>query len=492
MLRHRQKFFSVGIVLLLCSLTAGNSVAQMDTSMLPSVAILVVDVFESESEALEPPPPVIIRQNIDVEIPADYAEAIDATGGQCAISFEGHDGLVVQGGSAGILEITSQLRPFAVTHGDAVFEHFQHVMDDTGYQSEPLPADLGLDGIVRSNAAQRIYLVKVDTQQYRIDLIAQKVTEAMQALNTAVGITNFVVNMSFGIVPCDAVPLITPELYIETLNSYGIEADCSASDLPALGALSCQLNNGSFAEDFVNTFASIRSEGGATATALGLLHLLIVRPLLEDAFHGSIPVTGANFPVGITDVTVTTSPAASFIDAIQGFADAEAVIQVASAGNDDLAFPYYPGIDPAVLSVAADYSQSMSSVCSTDALALEQYLIGTWGFPEAFAQAVAETTMNRISNAAEVMENGNTRLTPTFYFSISGADSLGCLWGTSFAAPRVSVLMAERLGAGRGSVCTGTDTRGAQVLMSQPPLAHNAWDSLTITDASFAYCPDFP
>ncbi|MBN1562475.1 MAG: hypothetical protein JXA10_01455 [Anaerolineae bacterium] len=136
------------------------------------------------------------------------------------------------------------------------------------------------------------------------------------------------------------------------------------------------------------------------------------------------------------------------------------VIPVASAGNFGLDFPFWPGAWGQVISVSASegtgYQASASWRKQDDTPLLN-------------AESDNPNKPLRISHYGEVMLPGE-------YDSDEGLVS-----GTSFAAPRLSVLMALYVADVGGSYCTNSN--------GYPALASGDWDNLTLAETVQEYCP---
>ncbi len=392
------------------------------------------------------------------------------------------------------------MHPFAKPHGRLVFNYFNDVLTQqyggTGISLTPnLNPLYGLTGIrdveqwTIPNLAN-IWLVAVDTHQYAIDDINADVTAAMNRLNT-LGVTGFVVNMSFGLVPCDDMPTLSLSDYTSLLETtLGVTCNQNASGFPQLA---CDLDKDQASGDpfsFVPDLPKIRDAGGDEAVAFALLQLAIMQPKVVSAFKQAIPEPP-------TSEIKSFVPPGGSISGIQ-------TILIASAGNDGLSYPYFPALDQSVLSVSADYSSYPLDCKPGTENDLEGYLIKNLnlGTPPAATPDGSGTPVpnpydvltkrieNPTSNAGEIQENGVSDIGPSEYLvnPKPGAEVLGCLVGTSFAAPLVSLRAAHFLMLPNATVpCVGK--AGVQ---SDPPLAHDAWDNLIIPAASPSYCINFP
>ena len=137
------------------------------------------------------------------------------------------------------------------------------------------------------------------------------------------------------------------------------------------------------------------------------------------------------------------------------------VIPVAAAGNFGLDFPFWPGAWGQVISVSASEGTGYHAPASWDRKK-DTPLLGTENLNP------GKTT--RISNYGEVMMPGEYN------------SDFGMVSGTSFAAPRLSVVMAVYVSEVGGSHCQQSD--------GDPALAYGVWDNLTLDEVINGYCSD--
>jgi len=135
-------------------------------------------------------------------------------------------------------------------------------------------------------------------------------------------------------------------------------------------------------------------------------------------------------------------------------------IPVAAAGNFGLDYPFWPGAWGQVISVSAAEGEGFTSAA--------------WDSkkdtPLLTNDADQPGQRKRISNYGEVMMPGEY------------SASVGEVSGTSFAAPRLSVVLAQYAAAVGPAFCQTGDGR--------PALATGDWDNLTLAQAAQANCPD--
>jgi hypothetical protein len=136
------------------------------------------------------------------------------------------------------------------------------------------------------------------------------------------------------------------------------------------------------------------------------------------------------------------------------------VVPVASAGNFGLDFPFWPGAWGQVVSVSASTGEGFYPSASWDKKN---------DIPLLTSDSVQPGKTQRISNYGEVMMPGE-------YASESGN-----VLGTSFAAPRLSLVMASYLSQVGASFCRKSD--------GNPALASGDWENLTLQQAAQQHCP---
>lgn len=134
------------------------------------------------------------------------------------------------------------------------------------------------------------------------------------------------------------------------------------------------------------------------------------------------------------------------------------VIPVAAAGNFGLNYPFWPGAWGQVISVSASTGEGFAAPSTWDRRRDTPLLTDTQGQGQGG---------RRVSNYGEVMLPGE-------FTSVEGLVS-----GTSFAAPRLSALIALYLSAGN-TPCVASN--------GSPTMATGDWDNLTLAEAATA-CP---
>lgn len=165
------------------------------------------------------------------------------------------------------------------------------------------------------------------------------------------------------------------------------------------------------------------------------------------------------FPVNSNKFQETTG-----LDPLQDFlaANNEIIVPIASAGNFGLDYPFWPGAWGQVISVSGSQGQGFHAASAWDKQN-NQPLLGAQG-----EQKNKKGT--RISNYGEVMMPGE-------YMT----EDYGVILGTSFAAPRLTLVMARYLSAVGTDFCRKDN--------GSPALATGDWDNLTLAEAVSANCP---
>jgi hypothetical protein len=137
------------------------------------------------------------------------------------------------------------------------------------------------------------------------------------------------------------------------------------------------------------------------------------------------------------------------------------VIPIAAAGNFGLNYPFWPAAWPEVISVSASQGTGFYAASAWQHQN-DKPLLGT----------VTEEPgrQGRVSNYGAIMIPGE-------YTTLSGL-----VTGTSFAAPRLSAIMALYLSAVGDAYCRNED--------GGPALAYGDWQNLTLQEAVTTYCPD--
>ncbi|MEO8608086.1 MAG: hypothetical protein ABI690_09405 [Chloroflexota bacterium] len=464
------------------------------------VAVLVIDAYEP-------------LQDSDL----DWTKI---EGKNCVVTPDGQGGLISKAGgliskAGGLISKAGGLISKATgleilqPHGRIVYNEMEGLLRNQGAQLQqvvPGTQQFSVDWIRDVGQWQlpegNIVLVAVDTNDYATDAITTRIQQTIAMLDQDMGISKFVLNMSFAIVPCDDVEN-TEKAYQEMLGSDFPGFEKLFDDLVNQGidpataiitAANTKDTNGALVyPDFFKQVAAKQPDvmksvfsncypaftgdelkdganngnGGTVDRPPADLATATLTPDLSAAQTASkatptlTPTTGAeqtaeatvesrqqgNNNQAIPKICVDTQdPLAGELTALNGLGlqsgRTAQVISIASAGNRGDHYSFAPGYWDSVLSVSADYSGPEN--CPAD----QNLLQSNWG---------------------EVRTYGVTN----------------CIPGTSFAAPRASAEAALYLLRGGSTSCSGS------IGNSSPPMAHSGFDNLTRQDASDAYCQDF-
>lgn len=175
-----------------------------------AVAILVLDSFqnnEAEGDKLS-------KRGDNCTVAPD-GQGVYVGQGAGVYVGQGAGVYVGQGAGAGTHEAIALS---GVTHGELVMAKFQQLLvippDDSADLAALAIRNVWEQQIVTYGLADKImiwrngdspdlYLVAIDTDGYDTTVIVERLQRQMEALQNLYGITRFVVNMSFAIVPCD-------------------------------------------------------------------------------------------------------------------------------------------------------------------------------------------------------------------------------------------------------------------------------------------------
>lgn len=456
----------------------------------PQTALLVVDAFAPDNA------------------PTVYADQVQ--GQACAVEVKGQDGVLRFRGPKPLRSAhqpaNDQPYPLAFSHGDLVRMHIRDVLTARRFQpaTPPSPPN-GLEPELWTGRAGDVLLYPVDTQGFTLGVIGPRLVEAVANVRQ-MGYEHIVVNMSFAIIPCSGMPVISMEQYQLQLGDWDA-LRLFTDDAPPGTALEqvvldlAQAARADAAESTANFAAQVAAEseketsnldqvivrlregGGPDAAAFAVLHTNAMERQIEAAlaaYYGEVPPQATARP----SVAGVEGDIAAFGQTLNALAH-DGVALVASAGNDGLAQAYYPAAYDSVLAVSADYP--LRECPPGTRRQIRTFLRGL-GFTDAAINDQTNALYHPLSNSGEVQANGVSRLTPDRYLvnPPRGAEALGCLTGTSYSAPDVSVQMAIYFLRGGGIQCRGL------VDSSRPPLAHAPYDNLDVREAAFRYCADFP
>jgi hypothetical protein len=434
-----------------------------------SVAILVVDDFIIEAtkgESAEPPDVVKKAENCIYTTEGEQGYA--STGAQ-GYTSKGAQGYTSTGATIPLDE-----NGVIIPHGRLVYNQiYKELQCRLGEPEEIKP---GTEPTWDASIAvwhipnkPKIYLVPVDTSDYKTLVVTERISNTIATLSgPPENIQRFVLNMSFVIMPCDlgyddeGNPISTSNL----LDAYLAMLE----DMPELAALHTLLTGLSAQPNLdADPIARNLLLYGPDSGPARLLYFYgnEVAKMKTDSY-----VPFVNDPMYIWLNELQTDPN-------------KRVISVAAAGNfghQIFDFPFAPGVWDSVVSVSAS---------GWDPLNEEQLAAGfdpTVTYP---------TTITAYSNNGEVMFDGHLSqdiIKDNLYYSdfSKAPDHEGYVdyFGTSFAAPRLSVEEAFYLFHGGEVSCVGSTQRSCQ-----PPLGysegHGSWRNLLIGDAISRYCSNF-
>jgi hypothetical protein len=470
-------FAIIFIVLILVGAAAvrpplnNGSVVGLEASN--TTAILVIDAFEPLPGFTPPPIEDQVDKNCLVD-PTGHGGWISGAGGWISGAggwISGAGGWI--SGAGGWISGASQL-PILDPHGRLVYNemealirqggglltefHIGSTLADTTTPNSDWLRDVGRWNMGAGQGD--IMLVALDTDEYTSDVIADRIQESVGLLNRQFGITRFVLNMSFAVVPCSDV--LTSEQYQEFLDTESPEFQTEFK--AAMEAL-VATRVGSPLPESVAKFLSSRE---AEQFRLGLLakrwgqfdKCYPVRDGDSKSQSAQSDVKRQNgLPADMICVAVqpANEPIAQAILKLEN-AEAQAspfsIIAIAASGNRGDVYSFAPGFWPDVVSVSAFYETP--EFCS--------------GFP-----------LPR-SNKGEVQMYG----------------MYDCLPGTSFAAPRLSLEAGIYLLRSGSISCAGLEAESSPPLSylhgkdgSGNPTFDYLFNDLSRVDASVTYCDDF-
>jgi hypothetical protein len=385
------------------------------------VAILVIDDFCTEIN--ESAGKQIVRPDETLQGLMKDKNCVFTPDGQTHFSSSGVLHYASDGANWGLLSLPG------VSHGDLVMGDLKALVNKRGLQ-------------------EKVCTVPVATTGYTSYAVTQGIKEAMAKLEEA-GVSQFVLNMSFVIRPCEA-DLINYDNYVDQLGKT------EWRDVRGLVT--------GLANDAAGT------EPTEDPTAIGRL-LFAYRPEFAPARLWAW--SGGDNPI-LPDVRYqpdnSQDPVIRFLntDLPEEATKGRRVISVAAAGNSKRPFPFAPAAWDSVLSITAEPASDKRP-----------------GLSSAYA------------NAGEVMLSGKYAYNVPEGSRFNGNDVSGelTLYGTSFAAPEFSVWAAEYLLNGGPIPCPDPNTDDA-VGETNPPLKYypnlGKWDNLDLATAAKTYCTGFP
>lgn len=367
-------------------------------------------------------------------------------------------------GSTGFVDIPELGPP----HGWWVYSQLQESAYSAGFRQVTSTMDQGTGfskpkdwipqiDLWRLNDVGDILLVAVDTQGFTTSTITPRIEEALSLFADGAELngydvtsTHFVLNMSFGIVPCDPLDGSTVGDYQNLL--IGTELDGFYISLERL-----EIDPNDVQEDtFIELVRVIAVQKGIPEDkALSLLYTTINWP--ENFYSGD------DDPSSVIDA-LRDDPLLDWLsNYLKVSIDSGEIvaISVAAAGNSGkigYSFPFAPAIWDSVVSISAEDSP------------------GNW----APYSNPGEIMMNgEFSGSFDMAEISQEQVPTDEDFSVEG---------TSFAAPRFSVQAAVYLLEGGLYPCINHPN-------VVPPLGYagdnGSWENMTLAGAAENYCPTF-
>jgi len=437
-----------------------------------SVAILVLDDFVDEitGDNITLVEYQVLKENFEKERVTKEDNCVYTTQGQAAIVGKGAAAIVGKGADG--TEIT-----LPAPHGVIVFNELSKIVDR---EKEPSGAPInvpvskkpgeeefgpGWDWIrnvdIYDHEGLSLALVGIDVSNYTTRTIASHLEQAISALN-ARGYSQFVINMSFVIMPCPDLTQTDLDLALiqadDTYLKYRaiIEAD------PDLHDLHTTLNDLGSVSNYVDEDGNVI--GGVDA----LLRLAFnpdLGPVRLRSYYSSLDYSNDKFTQVLND------PLRS---AVVELSNSNIVFPIAASGNDGLDYPYAPAMWNTVLSVGSPIITPVVTGGATPTPMATPRQLSSWVDNH-------NQTALFYTNSGEVVAEGCTTYTNTERIP-----------GTSFAAPKLSYLAALYLLQGGLPGCTGSSS----IVTPVPPLGYATedgnWNNEGISTAAEEYCSIFP
>jgi hypothetical protein len=289
---------------------------------------------------------------------------------------------------------------------------------------------------------EHILLVGVDTEGFTTEVASNNIDEAMSAFRnhstfgnyTILPSNKFVLNMSFGIVPCgNDIPSLDEYRKMLRQDEIGQFSELLSylAPQPALSDLSKEE-----LEELYNRIAQYLPRP--------------IRSFYPELDDPSSP-DGLESLIGLQQTFFEEDPLFKLLNRYTEQSDT--VISVGAAGNiDGYLYPFAPALWDSVVSVSADYSR-----------------------------ATPPSNVTPSSNAGEVRLDGEHPNDPRIF-------------GTSFAAPRMSFLAARYLLEGGNNTCYGSVDHTSPPLryVSLANLSLRVWENKSLADAVPEFCDTFP
>ena len=313
-----------------------------------------------------------------------------------------------------------------------------------------------------------IRLIPVDIGDFDTATVADGITNTLNLLaKSSEQIDQVVINMSWVILPKKLCKPLSEREYINAVCRVMNETDMA--NVRTLELLSNLLDAyGQTNHDPNSLCAMDLNVGNFSNVSPAVLQILLDPFFLGHWFndvYNRIPEVQDTYVETYT-VPSTSEPrplfnALSWLAVCKPTSDGnfcpQQTISIAAAGNEAWEFPFMPGLWKSVVSVGA--------TDSSDAFA--SYSNGS----EVILNGEHPHQAGLLTNDPEVCGS---------LFDCSLYEGHNSVVGTSYAAPRLSLLAARYLLDRDEPSCP------------TPPLGYNQWDNLTIEDAADQYCQDFP
>jgi hypothetical protein len=444
-----------------------------------SVAILVVDDFTIEITPVngETPVPTLPKEITD---PAD--NCVYTLDGQRGFGSSGAQGFGSSGAggisSTGVITQVLDENGQPIPHGQLVYNHIRNDLNSyVGRQETPIPVlkfptPIPVNGLTIFEPDENwkiandytIYLVPVDTSHYTTSAVINQIDATIAYISGKYPVQYFVLNMSFVIMPCD-LGKDSKGYTIETNTLIDGYLD-ALKDIPEYKAL----------RDKLTEWAS---EGNPDDTKRNsMLYGPEFGPARLLYFHNP-PTLAAWLEAGSNYDRIKNDVLRQWLENPKN-ASSRRIISVAASGNNGnrgYEYPFAPAIWDSVVSVSA----SGWDPFDPDVIASGE------DFDADAPEGTYPSTKTYYSNPAELTFNGQLN-----YSIPNPKNDFKYYFGTSYAAPRLSVLEAIHLLSGGDIRCYNDQ---CTAVLSQPPLGyaddHGPWDNLLIETAISTYCPEF-
>lgn len=276
-------------------------------------------------------------------------------------------------------------------------------------------------------APHRVSVEDVDTNHYTTSGIAYEIETKMADFGGA----NFVINMSFAIIPCDLLPTLAfYEAYLEVTQGFSEESGIPLNELDAF-----HLAVDSLIEDFYDGVVNNDLINWSSSSGLSA----------EDCF-GTIynpEEAGEESSLTLIGGLAQDEPEEScdpLLDLLS-----ENVVMIASAGNFGRSYPFWPAAWEEVVSVSASDLSNGNCNPHPDVVTITGQVDVDF-FTNTLVNAPPPTPCeDPFSNSGEVSLPGG------WHETVNGNQQ--GVFGTSFAAPRLSFLVALTMARNHGVIC---------------------------------------